>query len=64
MSFLSQNDPEISRAIDTEKAMESARQYKLLTLSNSDAHTLSDIGKHYNNVILPELSLRVKQEKV
>ena len=32
----------------------------LILLSNSDAHSLSDIGRHYNNIDLEELKRRAK----
>ena len=47
--------------IDTEKAREFAQRHGLLLLSNSDAHTLSDIGRHYNEITIDELSIRARR---
>lgn len=40
--------------------MKVAEKYKLITLSNSDAHHLEDIGRHYNEIDLDELSAHVR----
>lgn len=47
--------------IDEEMARKFAHRHGLLLLSNSDAHTLSDIGRHYNEITLEELSGRTRQ---
>jgi PHP family Zn ribbon phosphoesterase len=44
--------------IDREMVDAVAREYRLLKLSNSDAHTLVDIGKHYNDINLDELYIK------
>lgn len=40
--------------------MKVAEKYNLITLSNSDAHHLEDIGRHYNEIDLEELSAYVR----
>jgi len=47
--------------IDEGKARVFAQRHGLLLLSNSDAHTLSDIGRHYNEIALEELSVRARR---
>ncbi|MFC1939240.1 PHP domain-containing protein [Chloroflexota bacterium] len=44
--------------VDSEEAVEFARNHGLLLLSNSDAHNLADIGRHYNEIDPEELYLR------
>lgn len=46
--------------IDAEEAKEFACRHALLLLSNSDAHSLVDIGQHYNEIDLEELRFRAK----
>jgi len=45
-----------------EKAIEIAQKYDLLMLSNSDAHSLSDIGRYWNEIDLAELCSRAKMK--
>lgn len=47
-------------AINKERVTQAAAEYGLLLLSNSDAHLLSDIGRHYNYIDLEELITRAK----
>ncbi len=49
--------------INTEKVREVAQRHGLLLLSNSDAHSLSDIGKHYNDIDLEKLQSRARTGK-
>lgn len=51
------DNPMHQRHIDKNKVRDLARQYDLLLLSNSDAHTLEDIGRYYNEISLEELSV-------
>ncbi len=44
--------------IEEEEVKEFARRHRLLPLSNSDAHCLVDIGRHYNEINLEELCFR------
>ena len=46
--------------IDKENISALAATSGLMLLSNSDAHSLSDIGKHYNDIDLEELKRRAK----
>ena len=48
------------RAINKDQTGEVAQKFGLLPLSNSDAHTLSDVGLHYNYIELEELSRRAR----
>ncbi len=41
--------------MDQERIRAVAQEYDLLLLSNSDAHSLDDIGQHYNEISLDEL---------
>lgn len=47
--------------IDREAVQEMARQRQLLLLSNSDAHTLNDLGRYFTETSLEELCLRVQK---
>lgn len=44
--------------VDAEETKRFAQRHDLLLLSNSDAHSLIDIGRHYNEVSLDELHFR------
>jgi predicted metal-dependent phosphoesterase TrpH len=44
--------------VDKDRAEQLAQRYDLLLLSNSDAHSLSDIGQYYNEIDLEELQDR------
>ncbi len=44
--------------VDEEETRRFAQRHGLLLLSNSDAHSLIDIGRHYNEVDLDELYFR------
>lgn len=46
------------KQINQDKVRQLAQQHGLMLLENSDAHDLSDIGKHYNEVELEELLAR------
>ena len=46
--------------IDKEEVTEFAHRHGLLLLSNSDAHSLTDIGRHYNEVDMEGLCSRAK----
>jgi PHP family Zn ribbon phosphoesterase len=46
--------------IDKDEVRKLAEEHGLLLLSNSDAHSLSDIGRHYNEISLEELYARIK----
>lgn len=46
--------------IDRQKVKALAEEHGLLLLSNSDAHNLADIGRHYNIVEIDDLYLRAK----
>lgn len=46
--------------IPQDRVRELARQYGLLLLANSDAHTLRDIGAHHNEIDLETLCARAK----
>ena len=46
-------------SIDKPRIRSIAEKYNLLLLSNSDAHDLNDIGRHYNEVDLDDLINRV-----
>jgi histidinol phosphatase-like PHP family hydrolase len=37
-----------------------ARKHNLLLLQNSDAHSLRDIGKYYNEITIEELCARAR----
>lgn len=47
--------------IDGERAREMARRRGLLLLSNSDAHSLGEIGRYFNLIDPRELSARAKE---
>ncbi len=47
--------------ISQDEVKEFAQRHNLLLLSNSDAHSLVDIGCHYNELELAELSHRAKR---
>lgn len=47
--------------IDEENAKRLAEDYNLITLQNSDAHDLADIGYYCNEIDLQDLLARVKQ---
>ena len=47
--------------IDQEAVREIARQRRLLLLSNSDAHTINDVGCYSNEITLEELCQWVRQ---
>lgn len=47
--------------IDRETVRETALRRQLLLLSNSDAHTFDNLGRHYNEISLEELCLRTRQ---
>ena len=51
-----------NRVIDEENVCRFARERGLLLLSNSDAHTNSDIGRHFTEVDVEELCTRTKGE--
>ncbi|MBI2877560.1 MAG: hypothetical protein HYY20_11835 [Candidatus Tectomicrobia bacterium] len=44
-----------------EKFGDLARRRQLLLLANSDAHTLNDLGRYFNEISLEELCQRVRQ---
>ncbi|OIP31678.1 MAG: hypothetical protein AUK23_06215 [Deltaproteobacteria bacterium CG2_30_43_15] len=44
--------------LQEDKVKEVARKYNLITLENSDAHSIRDIGLHYNEIELEELYKR------
>jgi|TARA_Y100000031_G_C8076765_1_gene317705 histidinol phosphatase-like PHP family hydrolase len=44
--------------MDQERILAVAKEYDLLMLSNSDAHSLDDIGQHYNELSLDDLLAR------
>lgn len=44
--------------MDQERIRAVAREHDLLLLSNSDAHSLDDIGQHYNELSLEDLLAR------
>lgn len=44
--------------MDPERILAVAQKHDLLLLSNSDAHSLDDIGQHYNELSLEELLAR------
>ena len=46
--------------IDKAKVREVAEEHGLLLLSNSDAHSLRDIGSYYNDISLEELYARAR----
>ena len=52
-----------NQVINEDTTREFARRHNLLLLSNSDAHSLSDIGRHYTDVDIKELCLRAKNGK-
>ena len=49
--------------LQEEKVREMARKYNLIMLENSDAHSISEIGLHYNEIDLEELSKRCNGNK-
>lgn len=50
--------------IDKDRVREVAEKHGLLMLTNSDAHTVEDIGKFYNEISLEELSARAHAQKI
>ena len=46
--------------IDKQKVKKVARRHRLLLLSNSDAHSLSEIGKYYNEIDVRALEHHIK----
>jgi PHP family Zn ribbon phosphoesterase len=48
--------------MDGAKIREVAEKHDLLLLANSDAHFLSDIGKHYNEIEIEELYARARSK--
>lgn len=57
------DNPLHSWHINRDKVMAIAEKYDLLLLSNSDAHTVDDIGQCYNEISLEELCARARQER-
>ena len=49
--------------VDKDKVRQLAQRYDLLLLSNSDAHSLSDIGQYYTEISLEELKARAARLK-
>jgi len=47
--------------VDRDRVLRLAQRYDLLLLSNSDAHSLTDIGLHYTEISLEELKARAKR---
>ncbi len=52
-----------NQVINEDTIREFAKQHHLLLLSNSDAHSLSDIGRHYTDVEIEELCARAKNSR-
>ena len=46
--------------VDEESVRQFAEERGLILLSNSDAHSLADIGRHYNEIDLGELRARAR----
>ena len=55
-------NPNHDYEMDEAKIREVAEKHDLLLLANSDAHFLSDIGKHYNEIEIEELCARVRSK--
>jgi predicted metal-dependent phosphoesterase TrpH len=49
-----------NQVINEDTTREFAKRHNLLLLSNSDAHSLSDIGRHYTDIEIEELYARTK----
>ncbi|OIP93037.1 MAG: hypothetical protein AUK24_00720 [Syntrophaceae bacterium CG2_30_49_12] len=50
------------KQIDKERIEAIAEEYGLMLLTNSDAHSLDNIGRYYNEVALGELYLRIARK--
>jgi len=55
-------NPNHDYEMDEAKIREVAEKHDLLLLANSDAHFLSDIGKHYNEIEIGELCARARSK--
>lgn len=53
---------EMSR-VNKQMIQETAKNYNLMLLTNSDAHTLNDIGRYYNEIRLEDLYLQIEQKR-
>jgi histidinol phosphatase-like PHP family hydrolase len=54
-------NPSHDDEMDGQMIRELARKHDLLLLTNSDAHSLSDIGHYYNDIDIEDLSSRAKR---
>jgi len=50
--------------IDKQQVLELAKEYDLMLLKNSDAHSLDNIGRYYNEIELDELYYRASQKSL
>jgi histidinol phosphatase-like PHP family hydrolase len=55
-------NPNYKYEMDEAKIREVAEKHDLLLLTNSDAHFLSDIGEHYNELEIEELCARARRK--
>ncbi len=51
------------KQVNREKIRAVAEEYDLMLLANSDAHSLGDIGRYYNEVDLGELHKRIGRKR-